>query len=89
MLKDISLVIDGRDGCGVGSAVQPGESLGVQLKIKCANEFHLPPAKVKKDGIWSATNWGKPTPYVAPKPKVKAGTYVTPKPTKSSGGGSS
>ena len=47
MLKDISLVIDGRDGCGVGSAVQPGESLGVQLKIKCANEFHLPPAIIE------------------------------------------
>jgi hypothetical protein len=44
MLKDVNLVIDGRFGYGVGAAVQPGESLGVQLRIKCANDFHLPPA---------------------------------------------
>jgi len=47
------------------------------------------PVKEKKPGIWSPVNYGKPTPYVAPKPKVKAGTYVTPKSTKSSSGGSS
>jgi hypothetical protein len=46
MLKDISLVIDGSSGHGVGSAVQPGESLGVQLKIKCAKGLHLPPALI-------------------------------------------
>jgi hypothetical protein len=46
------------------------------------------PVKEKKPGIWSPVNYGKPTPYVAPKPKVKAGTYVTPKSSKSSGGSS-
>ena len=43
------------------------------------------PAKVKKPGIWSPTVF-KITPYVAPKPTVKSGTYVAPK--KSSSGGS-
>lgn len=40
----------------------------------------------KKPGIFSPVVL-KPTPYVAPKPNVKKGTYVIPK--KSSGGGSS
>ena len=40
-------------------------------------------AKTPAKSIYSPTNWGKPTPYVAPKPKQ--GTWVAPK----SGGGSS
>jgi sporulation protein YlmC with PRC-barrel domain len=44
MLKDISLVIDGSSGHGVGAAVQPGERLGVMLQVKRGDEFRLPPA---------------------------------------------
>jgi hypothetical protein len=47
-----------------------------------------PPAKVKKPGIWSPVVF-KITPYVAPKPTVKAGTYVPPKKSSSGGGSSS
>jgi len=42
-------------------------------------------AKTPAKSIYSPTNWGKPTPYVAPKPKQ--GTWVAAK--KSSGSGSS
>jgi len=44
-----------------------------------------PVTKTPVKGIFSPTNWGKPTPYVAPKPKQ--GTWVAAK--KSSGSGSS
>lgn len=41
--KEVSLVINGRVGCGVGRVVKPGERLGVQIKAKSARQFHIPP----------------------------------------------
>lgn len=46
MLQEVSLVIDGVSGCGVGYVVQPGERLGVLLRIKRAEDFRLPPAQI-------------------------------------------
>jgi|GEM_PF-4707558 hypothetical protein len=44
ILKDVCLVIDGNYGLGVGSAVQPGQTLGVRIIVKGAIDFRLPPA---------------------------------------------